>query len=85
MRPPFKIRESAVAAWGPSVCRGNKLGLSLEGGTPAEIKSLEVVLLALNALDLSEPKARRAIMAVVRTWPGWMALRPDEQVEAMSK
>ena len=40
-----------------------------------ETEQMKTVLLALNTLDLSEPKARRAIKAVVRTSPTWCAGR----------
>ena len=79
-KPP--LRMSPFGMW---IERGGKIFFYLEGVTRAEHDQLEIVLLALNELDLSGPKARRAIMAVVRTWPGWMAGRSSEQVEVMSR
>ena len=82
MRPPLCIY---LRGCDPCIYRGDKIIISLSGGTPAEIESLKAVLLALNALDLSGPKARRAIVAVAKTWPGWMSLRKPKHVEAMSR
>ncbi len=79
-RPPLRI--SAHGMW---IARGGQYFFSLEGITQAECDKLETVLLAMNALDLSNPKARRALTAVVSTWPNWRVGRSDEQVEALSR
>ena len=78
-RPPLKM--SASDEW---IVRDGKIFYSVDGLTKAEYAHMEAVLLALNALDLSEPKALRAIKAVVRTSPTWCAGRTTEQVEALS-
>ena len=76
-RPPLKMSEN-----GEWIVRDGKIFYSVTGLTPVEYAHMETVLLALNTLDLSEPKARRAIKAVVRTSPTWCAGRTTEQVEA---
>ena len=78
-RPPLKM--SANDGW---IVRDGKIFYNVDGLTKAEYANMEDVLLALNALDLSEPKALRAIKAVVRTSPTWCAGRTIEQVEALS-
>ena len=78
-RPPLQISQ-----YGDDIVRDHKIIFSIDGVTQIERKQLEVVLLALNTLDLSEPKVRRALTAVVRTSPTWRVGRSDEQVEALS-
>ena len=83
MRPALEIYQGTIGeTW---VTRDHRIIIDLTGGTPAELDQMGGVLRALNALDLSEIKARRAIVAVTKTWPSWMADRSAEQVEAMSK
>ena len=81
-RPPLQIY---VSAFSDEVERDNKPILDLKGVTKNEHKQIEVTLLALNELDLTEPRARKALMAILRTSPTWCATRPDEQLEALSR
>ena len=81
-RPPLQIY---VSAFSDEVERDNKPILDLKGVTKTEHKQIEVALLALNELDLTEPRARKALMAILRTSPTWCATRPDEQLEALSR
>ena len=78
-RKPLKM--SANDEW---IVRDGKIFYNIDGLTQSEYANMEAVLLALNTLDLSEPKALRAIKAVVRTSPTWCASRTTEQVEALS-
>ena len=80
-RPPLQIYESE---FGEEMVRNHKTILSLSGVTQTELKQVKVVLLALNTLNLSDPKARLAVKAVVRTSPTWRAGRDSEWVEASS-
>ncbi len=81
-RPPLKIY---VSEFSDEVARDNKIVLDLKGVTKTEHKQIEVALLALNELDLSEPKARKALMGILRTSPTWCADRSVEQVKELSR
>ena len=67
----------AMSKYDPGINRGDKYFLDLDGVTKAEEGQIEIVLQALNVLDLSEPQARKALLAVVGRMEGWRLPRAE--------